>query len=267
MNIAGYGLGKVEDTVGYGFKKAWGVFEDYAPSAAQTVGEAATWAGGHIGEAAGYLGEKIPDGVKDKYNGFLDSSTEEERTLMAWLSGPGAGKAASLGIEGTAKLAKGFSKLEDVAPDGLNKAHLDNKVDSSAKQPDYGFEKGGYKTRPYVDEPELNVAENVVGHEAHKTELRAAMQEPHVSDKNLKKIMGTLYKEGADAGSGSTAAALRHELATGERVGGRFHTQKVNENMKNLEKWIMSNPTASSADRAAAENVLKDMKNALNGGN
>jgi len=128
MNLAGYGFGKLEDAVGYGFQKAWGTFKEYAPSAAQTVGEAATWAGDHIGEAAGYLGEKIPDGVKDKYNDFLDSSTEEERTLMAWLSGPGAGKAASLGIEGAAKLAKGFSKLDDAASGSMLK--MDEAFDS-----------------------------------------------------------------------------------------------------------------------------------------
>lgn len=30
-----------------------------------------------------------------------------------------------------------------------------------------------------------------------------------------------------------------------------------------LERWLRNNPTASAGDRAAAENVVKDLKNAL----
>ena len=59
--------------------------------------------------------------------------------------------------------------------------------------------------------------------------------------------------------------ALRHEIRTGKPVGGKFHDQKVNERIVNLERWIKNNPTASLGDRAAAENVLKDLQNAMQG--
>jgi hypothetical protein len=32
-----------------------------------------------------------------------------------------------------------------------------------------------------------------------------------------------------------------------------------------LQKWLEENPAASGGDRAAAENVIKDMSNALRG--
>lgn len=32
-----------------------------------------------------------------------------------------------------------------------------------------------------------------------------------------------------------------------------------------LQKWLQQNPTAAPGDRAAAENVIRDMQNALKG--
>ena len=78
-----------------------------------------------------------------------------------------------------------------------------------------------------------------------------------------------LYK-GASArnpiGSGSTADAVRHEIATGQPIGGKFHTQKAQEYLRALEKWMSRNPNASPADRAAAKSMLDDLTNALGGG-
>ena len=67
-------------------------------------------------------------------------------------------------------------------------------------------------------------------------------------------------------GSGSTAAALREELVTGKPVGGKMHKIKTIESINRLDDWIRNNPRALSGDRAAAENILKDLHNALNGG-
>ncbi|CAL7961110.1 hypothetical protein MIDIC_240073 [Alphaproteobacteria bacterium] len=119
--------------------------------------------------------------------------------------------------------------------------------------------------KPKVDEPGHNVPENVVGHEAHKTELRAKMERPVVQDPKLNKIMNDMYKPTARVGSGTTADAVRHEMVTGEPVGGVFHDTKAEQYITALESWVRNNPTAPPGDRAAAENVLKDLQNAFKG--
>jgi hypothetical protein len=102
-------------------------------------------------------------------------------------------------------------------------------------------------------------------HEMYKNELRAAMEKPIVSDKALSSIVNKLYRPNAKVGSGSTAAAVRQELITGRSVGRAFHSQKATDSIVELQRWLGRNPTASAADRAAAENLIIDMKNALRG--
>ena len=108
-------------------------------------------------------------------------------------------------------------------------------------------------------------AANRAMHEQYVDELRAAMGQPHVRDPELNRLMSQLYRPGATVGSGSTAAAVRFEAATGGRVGGRTHAQKTRDSIRALKKWIEKNPTAPPGDRAAAENVIRDMSNALEG--
>jgi hypothetical protein len=110
-------------------------------------------------------------------------------------------------------------------------------------------------------------ATNRATHELYKDILRAAMERPHVVDSELSSLMDELYRPGAQVGSGSTAAAVRAEAATGASVGGKLHAQKAADYSRALERWLAKNPTASPGDRAAAENVLREMQNALGGGN
>ncbi|GAB7263870.1 hypothetical protein DZJ_04200 [Dickeya ananatis] len=102
-------------------------------------------------------------------------------------------------------------------------------------------------------------------YEQYVDSLRASMEKPNVKDDNLKNIINDLYRPNAKVGSGSTADAVRYELATGEKVGGRGHVEKAETYSRALQDWLNKNPQASSSDRAAAENVLKDMQNALKG--
>jgi len=81
-------------------------------------------------------------------------------------------------------------------------------------------------------------------HEKQKDALRTAMERPHAEDSGLSGILDNLYRPGAKVGSGSTADAVRHELATGQRVGGRLHSQKASENITRLQKWLQKNPIA-----------------------
>jgi RHS repeat-associated protein len=112
-------------------------------------------------------------------------------------------------------------------------------------------------------ENETARAANSAAAELYKDELRAAMERPAVSDPKLSSLIDQHYREGASVGSGSTAAAVRQELATGVPVGGRLHSQKAADGIRSLEKWLERNPTARASDRAAAENVKRDMENAL----
>ena len=108
-------------------------------------------------------------------------------------------------------------------------------------------------------------AANIAAHEAYKDGLRAAMSKPAVSDPALARLIDPLYRPNATVGSGSTAAAIRQELATGQPVGAAFHSQKAADSIRALERWLSKNPAARPGDRAAAENVIKDMSNALGG--
>jgi hypothetical protein len=106
---------------------------------------------------------------------------------------------------------------------------------------------------------------NRAGFEKYTDGLRHSMDRPPTADPKLSGIMDEIYRPNAKVGSGSTAAAVRSERATGQPVGGRWHTIKAEQYVIRLQRWLQANPTVSSSDRAAAENVLRDLKNALAG--
>jgi hypothetical protein len=110
-----------------------------------------------------------------------------------------------------------------------------------------------------------NAAHNAADFARHKDHLRAEMGRPHVNDAELAGLMDELYRPDARIGSGSSAAALRHELATGSTVGGRRHLQKAQDMITALQKGLRRNGTAPPGDRAAAENTIRDLQNALDG--
>jgi RHS repeat-associated protein len=87
---------------------------------------------------------------------------------------------------------------------------------------------------------------------------------PAVSNSQLRTILSELYRPGASVGpTGSTADAIRHELATGELVGGRSHIQKGQDYVRGLANWIGRNPGAAATDLSAATEVMNDLIDAL----
>jgi len=64
-------------------------------------------------------------------------------------------------------------------------------------------------------------------------------------------------------GNGTTADAIRHELATGQPVGGVFHSQKGADYARGLENWLRGNPDAAYGDRVVAQSLLDDLRSAL----
>jgi RHS repeat-associated protein len=90
---------------------------------------------------------------------------------------------------------------------------------------------------------------------------------PKVRDPKLGNLVRDLYKGTQAAnpiGNGSTADAVRHELATGQAVGGTFHSQKAEQYMRALGNWLQRNPDASQRDKMVAETLRRDLKDALN---
>ncbi len=109
-------------------------------------------------------------------------------------------------------------------------------------------------------------ATNRAAFEDYTDSLRAAMERPYVRDQELSRLLDYLYRPGATVGSGSTAAAVRAELANpGTLVGGRSHIQKAEDAIRSLSRWLRVHPEAVLGDRAAAENVIRDLTNALGG--
>ena len=89
-----------------------------------------------------------------------------------------------------------------------------------------------------------------------------------MADPKLKNLVNDLYK-GAKGpnpiGTGSTADAVRNELLTGLPTHGRFHSQKAQEYINALTKWLRNNPNASHQDRLVAQSLLDDLTAALGG--
>lgn len=104
---------------------------------------------------------------------------------------------------------------------------------------------------------------NQVQHEALKPELQQNMAKPIVKDVKLQSFINELYRPNAKVGNGSTADAIRYELSTGKKVGGKSHVQKGEDALVRLSKWLKNNLTASPGDRAAVENIISDLNEAL----
>lgn len=67
------------------------------------------------------------------------------------------------------------------------------------------------------------------------------------------------------AALGVPADAIRFEQATGQAVGGVFHTNKGTQYVRALEKWLTKNPGASDRDLLVARSILDDLRSALKG--
>ena len=114
-------------------------------------------------------------------------------------------------------------------------------------------------------------ARNRALYERYLTVLRASMAKPHVANSELAGIMDQLWRANARVGNGSTAAAVRFEKITGKPVGGVWHSQKAQDKINELTKWIRrqrelsADLRASPSDYRAAEDVLRDLLDAVEG--
>lgn len=96
-----------------------------------------------------------------------------------------------------------------------------------------------------------------------KVQIINAYSTPQGNQK-LRNAIDQIYRPGATTGDGSLADAIRHQLSTGELVGGKDHLIKGAERVKNLEN-IIKKETLSNSDSQLAQRLLNDLKNALGG--
>jgi hypothetical protein len=91
---------------------------------------------------------------------------------------------------------------------------------------------------------------------------QAATAIPTAANAALSNTIGALFKAG-DEIAGGTAGAIRNEAITGQATRGVFHLQKGIERIAHLER-ILRRETLSAADRATAERLLGDLRDAVN---
>ena len=85
-----------------------------------------------------------------------------------------------------------------------------------------------------------------------------------VQNPKLRNAINEIYRDGATIGDGGLADAIRHELKTGELVGGKSHIQKGKERIKNLEN-ILNKQDLSNTEKEIAEELIENISLALGG--
>ncbi len=94
------------------------------------------------------------------------------------------------------------------------------------------------------------------------------LPKPVVDNPKLGNIVNDLYKGTTNpnrVGNGTTADAIRNEIATGQRTAGRFHSQKGLEYERALVNFLRRNPNGSYRDRLTAQSLLDDLRSARGG--
>lgn len=94
------------------------------------------------------------------------------------------------------------------------------------------------------------------------------LPKPVVDNPKLGNIVNDLYKGTTNpnrVGTGTTADAIRNEIATGQATAGRFHAQKGLEYERGLGNFLRRNPSASYRDRLTAQSLLDDLRSARGG--
>ncbi len=91
---------------------------------------------------------------------------------------------------------------------------------------------------------------------------------PTVNDPKLQNILNDMYR-GANntnrVGDGTTADAVRNELATLEPTEGKWHLTKAVDYQRGLAKWLMDKNNIDPTDRAVAIRELQNLMDALAG--
>jgi RHS repeat-associated protein len=90
---------------------------------------------------------------------------------------------------------------------------------------------------------------------------------PNVSNEKLKNIIKDLYKgQGGPntIGNGTTMDAVRNEIITGKPTNGKFHTSKLEDYLKALQKRVRAGDL-NEHDLAVTNSLIEDVVKALDG--
>ena len=85
----------------------------------------------------------------------------------------------------------------------------------------------------------------------------------NVENPRLQRAIDQLFRE-SDTIPGGTAGAIREELRTGSKIGGKSHRIKGQERVRQVQKILMEEDL-STADRSTAVVILQDLQDALRG--
>lgn len=128
------------------------------------------------------------------------------------------------------------------------------------------FVRAAAKTEAVVHHIERNVPQSRAAYDRYIRDLRKSMERPAIKDPELRSFVNERYwKDASTVGNGSTAAAIRVECIENLPVKGRYHTQKGQNSLVHFEKWLKNNPEAAASDRAAVENMILELRDALEG--
>jgi RHS repeat-associated protein len=83
-----------------------------------------------------------------------------------------------------------------------------------------------------------------------------------VKDAKLRNIISDLYKATSSFGDGGTADAIAYERATGQAIGGTFHTMKGQQYATALQN-VMNSGRLSAQETAIAQELLNQLQQAL----
>lgn len=84
------------------------------------------------------------------------------------------------------------------------------------------------------------------------------------TNQKLKNTIKEMYRPGAKIGDGGLSDAIRHEIKTGNLVGGKSHIQKGKERIRNLEN-IIRMQELNPSDSKMAKELVEDLKKAMEG--
>ncbi|MDR3258145.1 MAG: hypothetical protein LBT51_00835 [Fusobacteriaceae bacterium] len=85
-----------------------------------------------------------------------------------------------------------------------------------------------------------------------------------VDNQKLKNVISEMYRSKSSVGDGGLVDAIRDELKTGVKTGGKSHLLKGTERVTNLEN-VIKKENLNDKDLKIAKELLEDLKNALGG--
>lgn len=136
--------------------------------------------------------------------------------------------------------------------------------------PQTALENNEYENKVHALERKLksstieNKKENLTNIAAKEMSARGKELFEKAENVKVKNVIKELYRPGAEIGDGGTADAIRHELSSGEFVGGKSHIRKGIERLKNLENIIKS-LNLTDCDKQIVKELYDDLKDALKG--